>query len=135
MKRIFINETISKVGEKVKVSGWVNVRRDHGKIIFIDLRDRSGLLQVVFANPMSDIKDAPMSDIMEKADRLRSEWVISIEGTVKERPENLENPKIETGSIELTAEKLEILSEAKTPPFSPYGKSLEGGEIEGKDRI
>src|SRR3989344_3499389 len=117
MKRIFINETISKVGEKVKVSGWVNVRRDHGKIIFIDLRDRSGLLQVVFANPMSDIKDAPMSDIMEKADRLRSEWVISIEGTVKERPENLKNPKIETSSVELAAEELEILNEAKTPPF------------------
>ena len=135
MQRIFINETISKVGEKVKVSGWVHVRRDHGKIIFIDLRDRTGLLQVVFANPMSDIKDAPMSDIMEKADRLRSEWVVSIEGTIKERPENLKNPKIETGSIELTAEKLEILNEAKTPPFSPYGKSLEGGEIEGKDRI
>src|SRR3990167_1480200 len=81
MKRIFINETISKVGEKVKVSGWVNVRRDHGKIIFIDLRDISGLLQVVFANPMYDIKDASMSDIMKKA------------------------------------EQLEILNEAKTPPF------------------
>ena len=129
MKRIFINETISKVGEKVKVSGWVNVRRDHGKIIFIDLRDRSGLLQVVFANPMSDIKDAPMSDIMEKADRLRSEWVISIEGTVKERPENLKNPKIETSSVELAAEELEILNEAKTPPFEIGGKDKIGEEL------
>ena len=129
MKRIFINETISKLGEKVKVSGWVNVRRDHGKIIFIDLRDRSGLLQVVFANPMSDIKDAPMSDIMEKADRLRSEWVISIEGTVKERPENLKNPKIETSSVELAAEELEILNEAKTPPFEIGGKDKIGEEL------
>src|SRR3989344_5046457 len=108
MKRIFINETISKVGEKVKVSGWVNVRRDHGKIIFIDLRDRSGLLQVVFAGN---------EDLRKLADQLRSEWVISIEGTVKERPENLKNPKIETGGVELSAEELEILNEAKTPPF------------------
>src|SRR3989344_689682 len=116
MKRIFINETISKIGEKVKVSGWVHVRRDHGKIIFIDLRDRTGLLQVVFANPMSD-PAAAGSDIMKKADQLRSEWVVSIEGTVKERPENLKNPKIETGSVELAAENLEILNESKTPPF------------------
>ncbi len=107
MKRIFINETISKVGDKVKVSGWVNVRRDHGKIIFIDLRDRSGLLQVVFSNP----------DIIKKADKLRSEWVVSIEGMVKERPDKLKNPKIETGKIELAAEELEILNEAKTPPI------------------
>ena len=63
MKRIFVNETISKVGEKVKVSGWVNVRRDHGKIIFIDLRDRSGLLQVVFAG---------IESLKKEADKLRS---------------------------------------------------------------
>src|SRR3989344_3142523 len=108
MQRIFINETISKIGEKVKVSGWVNVRRDHGKIIFIDLRDRSGLLQIVFAGN---------EELRQKADQLRSEWVVSIEGTVKERPENLKNPKIETGSVELAAENLEILNESKTPPF------------------
>ena len=107
MKRIFIEEAVNKIGEKVKVSGWVNVRRDHGKIIFIDLRDRTGLLQVVFAG-----------DIVKKADMLRSEWVVSIEGKIKERPENLKNPKIETGSIEMEAEELEILNEAKTPPFT-----------------
>ena len=116
MKRIFINETISKVGEKVKVSGWVHVRRDHGKIIFIDLRDRSGLLQVVFAGN---------EDLRKKADQLRSEWVISIVGAIKERPENLKNPKIETGGIELAAEELEILNPAKTPPF----------EIGEKDKV
>ncbi len=118
MKRIFVNETISKIGEKVKVAGWINVRRDHGKLIFIDLRDRTGLLQVVFANSISDIKNAPISDIMKKADQLRPEWVVSIEGLIKERPENLRNSKIETGNIELEAEILEILNEAKTPPFS-----------------
>ena len=114
MKRIFVEETINKIGEKVKVSGWVNVRRDHGKIIFIDLRDRTGLLQVVFAG-----------DIVKKADQLRSEWVVSIEGKIKERPKNLKNPKIETGAVELEAEELEILNEAKTPPF----------EIGAKDEI
>lgn len=108
MKRIFINETISKIGENVKVSGWVQVRRDHGKIIFIDLRDRSGLLQVVFAGN---------EELRKKADQLRSEWVVSIEGKIKERPENLKNPKLETGSVELAAEELEILNESKTPPF------------------
>src|SRR3989344_3738955 len=124
MKRIFIEETVNKIGEKVKVSGWVNVRRDHGKIIFIDLRDRSGLLQVVFSG-----------DIVKKADQLRSEWVVSIEGKIKERPENLKNSKIETGSIEMEAEELEILNEAKTSPFPPYGWSPEGGEIGENDKI
>lgn len=128
MKRVFINETISKVGEKVKVSGWVHVRRDHGKIIFIDLRDRSGLLQVVFANPMSDLGETLRSDIMGKADQLRSEWVVSIEGTIKERPENLKNSKIETGGIELAAEELEILNESKTPPFEIDNQGYELNE-------
>ena len=116
MQRIFVNETINKIGEQVKVSGWVNVRRDHGKIIFIDLRDRTGLLQVVFAGN---------EDLRKKADMLRSEWVVSIEGKIKERPENLKNSKIETGGIELAAEELEILNEAKTPPF----------EIGEKDKV
>ena len=117
MRRIFINETISKIGEKVRVSGWVNVRRDHGKLIFIDLRDRSGLLQVVFSNASKDL--------WKVADTLRPEWVVSIEGLVKERPENLKNPKIETGNVELEAEALEVLNESKTPPF----------EIGQKDKV
>ncbi len=117
MKRIFVNETIEKIGEKVKVSGWVNVRRDHGKIIFIDLRDRTGLLQVVFSGANKDL--------WKSADALRPEWVVSIEGLVKERPENLKNPKIETGNVELEAEVLEVLNESKTPPF----------EIGQKDRV
>ena len=110
MKRIFVNETINKIGEKAKVFGWVNVRRDHGKLIFIDLRDRTGLLQVVFSGANKDL--------WKIADSLRPEWVISVEGSIKERPENLKNPKIETGSVELEAEVLEVLNESKTPPFS-----------------
>ncbi len=121
MKRIFINETISKIGEKVKVSGWVNVRRDHGKLIFIDLRDRSGLLQAVFSNANKNL--------WAVADTLRPEWVVSIEGLIKERPEKLRNPKIETGSIELEAQELEILNEAKTPPFEIGDKNNIGEEL------
>jgi len=109
MSRTLISETISKVGELAKVKGWVHVRRDHGKIIFIDLRDRSVLLQCVIT---PDLKEG-----YEAAKKLRSEFVVEMEGKVKTRPEKLVNPKIETGKIELEVERLEILNEAKTPPF------------------
>jgi len=105
MERIFILDTINHIGEKVKVSGWVHSRRDHGKIIFIDLRDKSGILQVVFPNA-------------EIAKDLRSEWVISIEGTINARPEKMVNKNIPTGIVEMAAEKLEVLSSAQTPPFA-----------------
>lgn len=119
------------MGEKVKVSGWVHVRRDHGKIIFIDLRDRSGLLQVVFANPdsRSDFEETLRSDLLRKADQLRSEWVVSIIGKIKERPEKLRNPKLETGNIELEAQELEILNPAKTPPFEIGDKNKVNEEL------
>ncbi len=105
MTRININETINKVGEKIKVAGWVHNRRDHGKIIFIDLRDRSGVLQVVFADA-------------EIAKELRNEWVISIEGTINARPEKMINKNIPTGTVEMQAEKLEIINQAETIPFA-----------------
>ena len=91
------------------VNGWVNVRRNMGKIIFIDLRDRSGLLQVVFL-PMD-------KELLKKADELRPEFVVEISGTVQKRVPSAVNPKLLTGEIELLAEKLTILNAAKTPPF------------------
>jgi len=100
--------------------GWVDVRRDHGKIIFIDLRDRSGICQLVFI-----VKD---KELYEKADILRSEWVIKVVGRVNKRPENLVNPNLETGKYEVLAEELEILNEAKTPPIDVSGDGLEIGE-------
>lgn len=115
MKRINILDTINHVDEKVVVAGWVHTRRDHGKIVFIDLRDRSGLLQVVFPNA-------------EIAKDLRSEWVIEIEGTINLRPEKLINSKLNTGKIELLAEKLEILNKAETPPFAIDSDGYEIGE-------
>lgn len=108
MKRILVSETIYKVGEKVKVSGWVNVRRDHGKIVFIDLRDMSGLLQVVFV---------PGSKAYEKVADIRPEWVVSIEGKINARPEKMVNKELVTGTVEMEAEDLEVLNPAKTPPF------------------
>lgn len=109
MQRIFNAETIKYPNQKVRVAGWVDTVRAHGKIIFVDLRDKSGLLQLVFS-PANGA-------IYASAQNLRPEWVISVEGVIKDRPEGMVNPKIATGNIELGVEKLEILSEAKTLPF------------------
>ncbi|MFA7243720.1 MAG: aspartate--tRNA ligase [Patescibacteria group bacterium] len=108
MKRILVSETVKKIGESVKVSGWVNVRRDHGKIVFIDLRDMSGLLQVVFV---------PGSKAYEKVSEIRPEWVISIEGKINARPEKMINKDLITGTVEMEAVDLKVLNKAKTPPF------------------
>lgn len=97
-------------GEKVRLFGWVQTRRDHGGVIFVDLRDRSGMVQIVF-NP-----DMPANGFND-AEKLRSEFVISLEGVVRKRPFGSENPNMATGEIEVVAEKLTILNKAKTPPF------------------
>jgi len=110
MTRFLISETTKYVGEKVKVAGWVNIRRAHGKIIFIDLRDRSGILQLVFI-PSN-------KEVYELADSLRTEWVIEVTGQIVKRPENMVNPKIGTGQVEISVETLNILSKAETLPFS-----------------
>jgi len=117
MQRTYISETPKLIEQKIKLAGWVDCRRDHGKIIFIDLRDRSGLAQLVFS--------AGNKDLWKQADRLRSEWVVEVEGVVNERPEKMRNPEMETGAIEVLVEKLEILSEAKTPPFEIQGDGYE----------
>ncbi|MBV9801253.1 MAG: Asp-tRNA(Asn)/Glu-tRNA(Gln) amidotransferase GatCAB subunit C, partial [Solirubrobacterales bacterium] len=102
--------TAARAGTQARVAGWVNRRRDHGGLIFIDLRDRSGLLQLVF-HP----ETAPGAHA--KAHSLRSEDVISAAGTVARRDPVNVNPNIPTGEIELAVAELEILSDAETPPF------------------
>ncbi|WP_415534205.1 aspartate--tRNA ligase [Dehalobacter sp. 4CP] len=97
-------------GKKVKLLGWIQTRRDHGGVIFVDLRDRSGIVQIVF-NP-----DMP-ANAFNQAEKLRSEYVIKAEGLVRVRPEGSENPNMVTGEIEVVIENLEILNKAKTPPF------------------
>ncbi|HCP09606.1 MAG TPA: aspartate--tRNA ligase, partial [Thermodesulfobacterium commune] len=98
------------IGKEVTVSGWVLRRRDHGGIIFLDLRDRSGLLQVVFEEDIDP-------QIHNLADSIRIEYVVSVRGKIRKRPEGMENPKISTGDIELVATDVEIHNTSKTPPF------------------
>jgi len=102
MKNVYIKDTIKKIGEEVELFGWVEAIRDHKKIVFIDLRDRSGIVQVVGG---------------EEFKSLSNEDVIYIKGVVKKRPEKLINPNIKTGQIEIEAKKYQILSKAKTLPF------------------
>ena len=124
MKRIYSNETTQYLEKKVKVSGWVHSIRFHGKIIFADLRDKQGLLQMVFT-PKN-------KQVYEMAKELKPEWVISVNGKVQKRPKQMVNPKIKTGEIELLADEIEILSKAKTIPF-PI--DTDGYEIDEKIRM
>ena len=119
--KLWISDTVDRIDDVVDVYGWVHVRRDHGKLIFIDLRDRSGLLQVVFSPKAGD-------ELYEKAKTLRPEWVVHITGLVKERPEHLINNDIATGTIELEAQQLEVLSEADTPPIDVESDGKDIGE-------
>lgn len=101
----------SEVGQEVTVCGWVSRRRDHGGLIFVDLRDRSGYVQVVY-------DEAKMGEgTFHKAESLRSEFVIAVRGNVRARSEDTVNPKMETGTIEIVCSELRILNKAKTPPF------------------
>lgn len=100
----------SHVGQEVVLNGWVQRRRDHGGLIFVDLRDRSGLVQVVFNSETG-------SDAFDKAEQLRSEYVIAVKGKVAMRPEGTVNAALPTGEVEVYATTLEILNEAKTPPI------------------
>jgi aspartyl-tRNA synthetase len=101
----------SDSGQTVLLAGWVNRRRDHGGVTFLDLRDRSGIVQVV-ANP----EHSPESHAA--AVDVRNEWVVQVEGTVRERPEGMQNPDLATGEIEVEVDKLVVLNPAKTPPFT-----------------
>jgi len=98
------------IGKEVVLMGWVQRRRDHGGVIFVDLRDREGITQVVF-NPATDEK------VHEKAHDIRNEYVLGVRGKVDRRPEGMVNPNLLTGEIEITVVELKIFNEAKTPPF------------------
>jgi aspartyl-tRNA synthetase len=102
-----INE--SQIGEEVSVCGWVHRRRDHGGVIFVDLRDREGLLQVVF--------DPDRPEIFAEAERIRGEYVLAVKGKVRPRPDGTVNPNMPTGQIEVLAHELVTLNDSETPPF------------------
>lgn len=120
LPRILIKETINKAGEKVRLSGWVDVRRDHGKIIFLDLRDMSGKVQMVVTP-----KDA---ETYKVAATLRPEWVIEVEGEVSARPEKMKNPELETGGVEIQVAAIKVLAEAETSPIDVTGDGYDIGE-------
>ena len=109
-----VNETL--VGQTVSVCGWVHRRRDHGGVIFIDLRDREGLLQCVF--------DPDAVEAFAAADKLRSEYVVRITGRVRPRPAGTENANLGSGKIELLGKEVELLNKAETPPFHPDDETV-----------
>lgn len=120
MARIATKECASRVGETVELAGWVDVRRDHGKLIFIDLRDESGVVQMVIT---------PKNEALYKeADRVRPEWVIWVRGEVKARPEGMRNEKLATGNVEIGVMELVVLNTAETPPFDIAGDGYDINE-------
>ena len=120
VKRLLTIETSKCIGKIVRACGWVNTVRSHGKIIFVDLRDRSGVLQIVIT-PEARL-------LYEIAKKLRPEWVIGVEGTIEKRPAGMTNPKVETGNVELHPSHIEVFSQAKTLPFEISGKKEEVNE-------
>ncbi|QCT40206.1 aspartate--tRNA ligase [Candidatus Saccharibacteria bacterium oral taxon 955] len=120
MKRTYTKLTPAMVNQRVMVSGWVHSRRDHGGLIFIDLRDHTGIVQLV-ANPES-------SDAFACAEELRDEYVIRAEGQVRERASDLQNDKIPTGAIEIAVDSIVILNRAETLPIQPFAEENRAGE-------
>ena len=114
-------------GEDIVIMGWVNRRRDHGNLIFLDLRDRTGITQVVLDKELSPEAHA-------KAEAARPEYVVAVRGKVRRRAQGLENPKMETGEIEVVAHELLLLNDARTPPFSPAEDAIVNEEVRLKYR-
>jgi len=113
---------LDDAGKRVTLAGWVKSYRDHGNLVFIDLRDRYGLTQLVF-NPQTQ------PDVHKIARKIRCEWVIAAEGTVQPRSEGMTNPKLPTGQIEVSVQELEVLNVSKTPPFEMEGAEKTNEEL------
>ncbi|MBC7106263.1 MAG: aspartate--tRNA ligase, partial [Firmicutes bacterium] len=113
--------TTHDVGKRVTLAGWVHARRDHGGLIFIDVRDRAGIVQVVVSPQVAE------PEAFRAAEAVRSEYVVRVTGEVRRRPPGTENPRLATGEVEVYAQAVEILNRAKTPPFE-IGDDLEVDE-------
>jgi aspartyl-tRNA synthetase len=114
-------------GKRVVLMGWVNRRRDHGNLIFLDLRDRTGITQVVLDKDLAPEGHA-------KAEHVRPEYVVAAKGTLRRRDANAVNPKMPTGEVELVAEELLVLNDSRVPPFSPADESIANEEVRLKYR-
>ena len=125
-ERVFAKDVASKVGLEITVAGWVHSRRDHGGLIFVDLRDYTGLVQLV-VNP-------EVSDAFALAEELRDEFVVRAVGEVKERGEGLTNPNIDSGSVEIVISQLVILNKAETLPIQPFSDKQANEDLRLKYR-
>ena len=123
--RTLTENSINKIGEKITVKGWVNSRRDHGGLIFIDLRDGSGILQLVISPETADFS---------LAEKCRDEFVIAATGEIRERAENLKNPNLATGAVEMVVEGLEILNTSQPLPISVSDENISNEELRLKYR-
>ncbi len=119
-ERTYIGELGAKIGQNVLIKGWVDIRRDHGKLIFIDLRDKSGKVQMV---ALPDKKE-----VHKLAETIRPEWVLGVEGKINERPPKMVNDKEPNGKIELEITGISVLNKSETPPFDLQSKGYEIGE-------
>jgi aspartyl-tRNA synthetase len=119
MKRTYIKDLKEKIGEEVVIKGWVNVRRDQGKMVFADMRDMTGLVQCVVL---------PNSEAIETAKEMRTEWVLSINGIVNKRPEKNINAGVQNGDIEIEIKNIEVLNKAETLPFEISSDTKEVNE-------
>lgn len=126
MKRVLSAETPQKIGEVITVSGWVQSRRDHGGLIFVDLRDHQGIVQLVF-HPDS-------AEAFGYAEQLRDEFVVRASGEVKQRGEGLANPNVASGNVEIVVSSLEILNRAEALPIQPFSEQQAGEELRLKYR-
>ncbi len=118
MQRTYIKDLKDKIGEEVIIKGWVNIRRDQGKMVFVDIRDMTGLVQCVVL---------PKSEAIETAKEFRVEWVLTVTGIVNKRPEKNVNPEVLNGDIEIEIKKIEVLAKAEVLPFD---MSLDGYKVE-----
>ena len=126
MTRLLITEAMSKVGEHLSIAGWVHSRRDHGGLIFIDVRDHTGVLQLVI-NP-------EVPEAFKLAEELRDEYVVRVSGTLRERAPELKNDKIPTGGVELAVEGLTILNRAEALPIQPFAEAQANEDLRFKYR-
>ena len=129
-KRTYIKDLKDSIGKEVLIKGWVDIRRDHGKLIFIDLRDVSGKVQMVAlpARMPSEAGGPNHKEVSETANKIRSEWVIEVSGKVNERPAKMVNKDEQNGAIEIEILSINILNEAETPPIDVRSEGTEIGE-------